>query len=79
MRSVFLPALILVFTVAHPGAAGDKQAGGGTEPKVDGRTLSEWVELLRSGDVVERQGAVLALGKMGAPAVPTLAEALQDK
>src|SRR5262249_7246673 len=39
----------------------------------------EWIQQLKSGDGVERQGAVLALGKLGPGAVPALAEALKDK
>jgi RNA polymerase sigma-70 factor (ECF subfamily) len=49
------------------------------EPEFEGRKLSEWVEQLRSTDVVERQGAILALGKLGPAAVPALAEGLKDK
>ncbi|MDB5306945.1 MAG: repeat protein [Gemmataceae bacterium] len=49
------------------------------ESEVDGKKLSEWAELLRGKDVVQRQGAVLALAKFGPEAVPQLARALTDK
>jgi HEAT repeat protein len=49
------------------------------EPEYKGRKLSEWVDQFRNGDLGERQGAVLALGKLGPKAIPVLAAALQDK
>jgi RNA polymerase sigma factor (sigma-70 family) len=49
------------------------------EPEADGRTLSEWTRLLLTGDVIERQGAVMALGKIGPEAAPVLALAFADR
>jgi RNA polymerase sigma factor (sigma-70 family) len=49
------------------------------EPQVDGKKLSEWIQCLLSDDVVARQGAVLALGKIGPEAAPALAIALNDR
>src|SRR5205823_4902352 len=52
------------------------------EPSSEGKSLSEWVKLLKGGDFGERQKAALALGKMGPKAkaaVPALIDALKDK
>jgi RNA polymerase sigma factor (sigma-70 family) len=56
----------------------DRQPPQKKEPEVDGRTLSEWTKLLLTGDVIERQGAVMALGKIGPEAAPALALAFND-
>jgi RNA polymerase sigma factor (sigma-70 family) len=55
------------------------QAPANKEPEADGRTLSEWTQLLLTGDVIERQGAVMALGKIGPEAAPALALAFTDR
>jgi HEAT repeat protein len=72
VRSSLAVLLLVVAAASAPGE--DKKA-----PAVDGKTLSEWTKLLQSDDVVDRQGAVMALGKLGPAAVPGLTVALQDK
>src|SRR5258707_5408795 len=79
MRHVFVQVVLLIFALAGNATAEDKNPAQQKEPEVEGRKLSEWVQQLKSGDVVERQGAVLALGKFGPEAIPALAAALQDK
>src|SRR5258708_1808693 len=79
MRHLFVPVVVLTFALASQATAEDKKLGQNKEPEFEGRKLSEWVQQLRSGDVGERQGAVLALGKLGPGAVPALTEALKDK
>jgi HEAT repeat protein len=78
MRPILLLAVFaLVNLISERGAAGQKEPA--KAPEVDGKKLSEWANLLSGEDVVERQGAVLALAKFGPPAVPALAHALDDK
>jgi HEAT repeat protein len=78
MRTVLVLALVaLTGAVSGFAAAGQKEEK--KEPEVDGKKLSEWANLMQSEDIVQRQGAVLALAKFGPPAVPALSHALGDK
>jgi hypothetical protein len=77
MNRIFVATLALSLISFTNGD--DKKGAEKKEPEVDGRKLSEWVQRLKSGDVGERQGAVLALGKIGPEGVPALADALEDK
>jgi HEAT repeat protein len=72
------PFLVLAL-LALVGPAAAFPTGPKKEPEVDGKKLSEWAEVLSSDDVVQRQGAVLALAKFGPEAAPVLAQALTDK
>ncbi|NUN49962.1 MAG: HEAT repeat domain-containing protein, partial [Candidatus Brocadiae bacterium] len=47
------------------------------EEKIQGRTITEWVGLLKSADSSDRNMAASTLGRIGAPAVPALIEVLQ--
>ena len=78
MRCIF--AAILIFSLTPISSTNaDEEKSKEKEPEVDGRKLSEWVQQLKTGDIGERQGAVLALGKIGPKGVPALADALKDK
>ena len=58
------------------------RAQGDTEPKVRGKTASEWITLLRTAKPADqRRAAVIALGILGAKqldVVPSLAQAVND-
>jgi HEAT repeat protein len=52
------------------------------EPTQDGRTVSQWIRMLKSKDVSERRHAAAALGIIGTPTevvIPALGEALKDE
>lgn len=58
--------LLVVIVVVAPGRLAAQ------EPRVDGRSLSEWTADLRDASPAVRQRAVVALGTMGPPAIPAL-------
>src|SRR5262245_2365064 len=64
----------LACLAGDPTVAQDKK-----EPSQHGMTLSQAIKLLESNEVLERMGAIDALGKFAAPAVPALIAALHDK
>jgi HEAT repeat protein len=76
MRAIGASILVLAYCLANGGAAQVKNSTKEKEPEFKGRTLSQWVEQLKSGGAYERQEAVLALHELGPGAVPALAEAL---
>ncbi len=79
MEPIFLTALLCTTMLLSHAAIGDEKRAEEKEPEVDGRKLSEWERLLKSGDTGDRQAAILALGKIGPKGVPALAEGLKDK
>jgi HEAT repeat protein len=52
---------------------------GKQEARYQGQSLAAWLAQLKNGDLSVRQDAVQALGMIGSPAVPALAEALKDE
>src|SRR5688572_30502900 len=61
-------------------AAGGVQAQ--DEPSYEGKTLKEWIALLKHKDAFQRQDAAFAIGQLKFKAkegVPALIEALKDK
>jgi HEAT repeat protein len=61
-----LVSLIVIVVVVAPGRSA------GQEPRVDGRSLTEWAADLRDPLPAVRMRAVAALGRMGPPAIPPL-------
>jgi HEAT repeat protein len=54
-------------------------AGRGDEPKVEGKTVKQWVEQLKDSEPRRAAKAMTALTKIGEPAVDPLIEVLKDK
>jgi HEAT repeat protein len=76
-RRVAACLLLTIALIAHrPGWAGAEEK---PEPAYQGKTVSEWIEMLRSPRGDEIGKAADALAVIGAPAVPRLLEALKDK
>jgi HEAT repeat protein len=79
MKTFRLSLLALLLALTGRVVADDPKPAQKEEPVYKGRKLSEWVQQYKTGDLVERQGAVWAYTEMGADAVPFLAEALNDQ
>jgi len=61
-----------------PGVTYPSESAPGTEARVFGRPINDWIRQLNGADPVLRTHAIKALGLAGAPAAPVLLSALAD-